>query len=103
MNKAKSKDVTVTQDLGLTSMLVNRGVYVLSPRGKVYTEGEIEQRLFMRHVSAKERRKGFYSKVPKPFTDQDRQQFKNKLSRNFVESCRNSLIKKEIVYYGVSL
>ena len=53
------------KDFGLASMLVNRGVYVLSPRGKVYTKGEMDQRLFMRHVSAKERRKGFYSKEPK--------------------------------------
>ncbi|WP_406564878.1 MULTISPECIES: DUF188 domain-containing protein [Bacillus] len=63
-------------------MLVNRKVYVLSPRGIVYTEGDMDQRLFMRHVSAKERRKSVYSKGPKPFTDEDRQQFKNKLQEN---------------------
>ena len=33
----------------------------------------------MTHVSEKARCKGFYSKGPNPFTEQDRQHFMNKL------------------------
>ncbi len=75
MNHAFKKDIVITQDTGLTSILVNRGVTVLSPRGKKFREEDMEQILHFRFLSAKERRSGTYSKGPKPFTDDDRQHF----------------------------
>ncbi len=75
MNHAKKDDILVTQDTGLASILVNRGVTVLSPRGKEFKEEDMDQILHFCFLSAKERRKGSYSKGPKPFTDEDRQHF----------------------------
>ncbi|TYR82376.1 YaiI/YqxD family protein [Priestia megaterium] len=75
LNHARKNDVVVTQDTGLASMLLNRGVYVLSPRGKYYNEDEMDTVLFFRYVSAKERRAGRYSKGPKPFCEENRQHF----------------------------
>ncbi|MDR4888974.1 YaiI/YqxD family protein [Fredinandcohnia sp. QZ13] len=75
MNHAIKKDIVITQDTGLASILVNRGVTVLSPRGKEFKEEDMEQILHFRFLSAKERRSGSYSKGPKPFTDEDKQHF----------------------------
>lgn len=75
MNHAKKNDIVITQDTGLASILVNRGVISISPRGKVFKEEDMEQILHMRFLSAKERRSGNYAKGPKPFTDDDRLHF----------------------------
>ncbi|WP_342666998.1 YaiI/YqxD family protein [Priestia koreensis] len=76
MNQAKPQDVAVTQDIGLASILVKQGVNVLSPRGRYFEEKDMSEALFMRYVSAKERRAGHYGKGPKRFTDRDRERFK---------------------------
>ncbi|MFE7061100.1 YaiI/YqxD family protein [Sutcliffiella sp. NPDC057660] len=83
LNHARKNDVVVTQDHGLASMLVSRNVYVLSPRGKQYEESEMDMMLHMRFLSAKERRKGNYSKGPKAFSQQNRE--------NFVHSFKKTL------------
>lgn len=81
LNHAKKNDVVVTQDIGLASMLVSRNVYVLTPRGKQYEESEMELSLHMRFLSAKERRKGNYSKGPKAFSAHDRERFVHSLKK----------------------
>ncbi|WP_456278251.1 YaiI/YqxD family protein [Bacillus sp. AK128] len=74
-NHAKRGDVVITQDIGLASLLLGKGIIAVSPRGKQYLEETIGFALNMRYISAKERRKGNFSKGPSPFTNQDRQQF----------------------------
>ncbi|WP_338139466.1 YaiI/YqxD family protein [Priestia megaterium] len=75
LNHAVKQDIVVTQDTGLASMLVSRGVYALSPRGKYYNDDEMNTVLFFRYVSAKERRSGRHTKGPKAFSEEDRQHF----------------------------
>jgi uncharacterized protein YaiI (UPF0178 family) len=74
-NHSKRGDVVITQDIGLASLLLGKGIIAISPRGKQYLEETIGFALNMRYISAKERRKGNFSKGPSPFTNQDRQQF----------------------------
>lgn len=75
MNHAKPNDIAVTQDIGLASVLVNRNIVVLSPRGKQYLEKEMDMVLHLRYLSAKERRSGNYSKGPRAFTEEDKNDF----------------------------
>lgn len=75
MNHTKSKDIVVTQDIGLASILVKSGVYVISPRGKAFLEKDMETALDLRFLNAKQRRSGVYSKGPKAFTKEDAQYF----------------------------
>ncbi|MFC0043184.1 DUF188 domain-containing protein [Metabacillus iocasae] len=75
VNHAKKHDVVITQDTGLASILVKSGVYAISPRGKQYSEEDMNSVLFFRYVSAKERRAGRYPKGPKAFTEADKQHF----------------------------
>lgn len=80
MNNVKSGDVVVTQDIGLASTLLLKGVYVLSPKGILFEENEIRTALDMRYLSAKARRKGVYGKGPKPYSREDRSRFVEQLT-----------------------
>lgn len=75
MNHARKGDFCVTQDIGLASTLLAKGVYVLSPRGTLFEEKGIQTALELRHLSAKARRQGIYGKGPKSFSEKDREKF----------------------------
>jgi uncharacterized protein len=79
MNRAKKYDVVITHDIGLASILVKKGVFVLSPRGKLFTETEMDTVLHIRYAMAKERRNGQYAKGPKPFSVHDKLYFTKRL------------------------
>lgn len=85
VNHCRKGDVVVTQDYGLASLLLPKGVFVLSPRGKEYTEEKMEELLYTRHLSSKQRRAGIKTKGPSKFTQQDVitfcNEFKNILSK----------------------
>ncbi|WP_102345564.1 YaiI/YqxD family protein [Bacillus sp. Marseille-P3661] len=74
-NHIKKDDVAVTQDIGLASLLLSKKVHVISPRGKQYAEENMDQALFSRYLSAKQRRAGYYSKGPSAFSNKDREFF----------------------------
>lgn len=75
LNSIKSGDVLITQDIGLASLVLRKGVYALSPRGTEYKEETINTVLDMRFLAAKARERGDYGKGPKPFTKEDRHNF----------------------------
>jgi len=81
LNNARRGDIVITQDIGLASMLLSAGVYVLSPKGISYDEKEIQTALDLRYISAKARRQGKYGKGPKPFTVIERKRFVQELRR----------------------
>ncbi|MED3624805.1 YaiI/YqxD family protein [Neobacillus thermocopriae] len=88
MNHAGQGDIVVTQDIGLASTLLPTGVQVLSPKGFMFREEEIQTALDIRFLHAKARRRGVFGKGPKPFQEKDRQRFKTELTRilsNFTE------------------
>ncbi|WP_079509783.1 YaiI/YqxD family protein [Mesobacillus jeotgali] len=92
MNHVKKGDFAVTQDIGLASTLIAKGVYTISPRGSLYEEKGIQTALELRYISAKARRQGYYGKGPKPFTEKDREKFieeLNMLLSNFKICSRN--------------
>lgn len=74
-NHISKRDFVVTQDIGLASTLLPKEVSVLSPKGLVYKEKDMDSALQMRFLSAKARRQGQYGKGPKPFSNDDRQRF----------------------------
>ncbi|MEC2076529.1 YaiI/YqxD family protein [Metabacillus fastidiosus] len=71
VNNVRKNNVVVTQDIGLAGLLLKKDVHIVTPRGKQYTEHNIETALQFRYLSAKERRRGKYLKGPKRFTDED--------------------------------
>lgn len=55
-NKIKKADIAITQDYGLASLLLGKGVYVLNQNGFIYTTDNIDKLLFERHILKKSRR-----------------------------------------------
>ncbi len=81
MNHIKAGDVAITQDIGLASTLLPKGVCVLSPRGTLIKDKDIHTALDLRYLSAKARRQGIYGKGPKSLTKEDRKRFVNKFTK----------------------
>ncbi|MEH7108646.1 YaiI/YqxD family protein [Bacillus sp. JJ1764] len=81
MNQAGSGDIVITQDIGLASTLLPRGVTVISPRGSLFEEKDIQTALDLRFLHAKARKKGMYGKGPKPFQTKDRIRFQTVLTK----------------------
>lgn len=73
---AQKGDIIITQDYGLASLLLPKGCHVLHHYGKEYTLENIDRLLQTRHMNALKRQSGQRTKGPKPFTNVDRQAFK---------------------------
>ncbi|MEK1828225.1 DUF188 domain-containing protein [Priestia megaterium] len=96
LNHAVKQDIVVTQDTGLASMLVSRGVYALSPRGKYYNDDEMNTVLFFRYVSAKSDGQAVILKAQRHLVKKIAS-ISFKLLKNVVETCRNLALSEE--YY----
>ncbi|CAI6019076.1 YaiI/YqxD family protein [Cohnella sp. JJ-181] len=79
-NALRASDILVTGDYGLAALGLARGAAVMTPRGKIIGEDDIDGLLAQRHFSAKQRRGGMRTRGPKPFTDEDRDRFQQKLT-----------------------
>lgn len=79
LNRASQADIAITQDLSLASLLLERGVYVLTPRGKLIKSFEIESIMHSKYIRMKEKRQGNYGKGPSAVTKADRELFKREL------------------------
>jgi len=77
MKLAKLGDIIVTQDYGLASLGLAKGCVVLHHKGFSYTNENIDQLLQTRYLSAMARKGGQRTKGPKPFTEEDREQFRD--------------------------
>ncbi|WP_076556375.1 YaiI/YqxD family protein [Salimicrobium flavidum] len=80
LNNVTKGDAVITQDLSLASLLLERGVYVITPRGKQIKSYEIESIMHSKYIRMKEKRQGRYGKGPSALTKQDRLLFKEKFS-----------------------
>jgi uncharacterized protein len=67
----RSGDIIVTQDYGLAAIGLGKGAYVISFRGKIFTEENIDRLLLQRHIDGKIRRSGGKTKGPKPMIKED--------------------------------
>lgn len=56
-NMAQKGDISVTQDYGLATLLIAKGVYTVNQNGFIYTNENIDRMLFERHISKEQRRK----------------------------------------------
>lgn len=68
VKNVKKGDIVITQDYGLAALVLSKGAKAISPRGMIYSEGNIDRLLLQRHVDAKIRRGGGKTKGPKGMT-----------------------------------
>ena len=74
-------DVAVTADIPLASLLVERGVIAIDPRGDLYSIENIGERLSMRDFMDGVRGSGVQTGGARPFGPKDKQNFANALDR----------------------
>jgi len=75
MNRSEPGDLVVSGDYGLACMLLGKKANVISPRGTVFSDRNIDRLMARRHFARKERQKGKYQRGPRPFSDEDRKRF----------------------------
>ena len=78
---AQAGDLAVTQDIPLAALLVPKGVVVMDPRGELFTEENISERLSVRNFMQELRDSGVNTGGPGGFSPQDRQRFAATLDR----------------------
>lgn len=82
----ESKDLVITHDYGLASLCLNKGCFVLHPKGFAYTSKNIDRLLHTRHQHAMARRAKQRTPNPKKYTARDEQKFSQKLQQTLQQN-----------------
>ncbi|MBN2641753.1 MAG: YaiI/YqxD family protein [Victivallales bacterium] len=74
-------DLVITADIPLADRIVHKNAHAINPRGELYTEANIKQRLSMRNFMEELRNNGMETGGPPAFNAKDRQEFANQLDK----------------------
>jgi uncharacterized protein YaiI (UPF0178 family) len=83
-------DFAVTQDIPLASALVPKGVTVINPRGELYTEENIRERLSIRNFMQDIREAGVITPGPKQFGQREKQRFSDTFDRELTKCIKRT-------------
>ncbi len=78
---AQSGDLVITADIPLAAEVVGKGALALNPRGQLYTEENVRERLNLRDMMDELRSAGVITGGPPTISKSDRQAFANQLDR----------------------
>ncbi|PHV72060.1 hypothetical protein CS063_00855 [Sporanaerobium hydrogeniformans] len=79
INKVQAGDIVVTQDYGLAAMVLSKKGHPIHQNGMLYTEDNIDQLLWTRHLAKEARRQGGHLKGPKKRQHENNEAFKQNL------------------------
>ena len=74
-------DLVVTADIPLAALLVEKGATAINPRGEIYTEENVRERLSVRDFMQELRDSGLETGGPAPLGPKDKERFANALDR----------------------
>ena len=74
-------DLVITADIPLAAEVIARGAHALDPRGELYSEDNVRERLAIRNLMQELRSTGALIAGPAPFGQRERQLFANHLDR----------------------
>ncbi len=74
-------DLIITADIPLAALIVEKGAIAINPRGEVYTEENIRERLSMRNFMQELRDSGIDTGGPAPLGPKDKEKFANSLNK----------------------
>jgi uncharacterized protein YaiI (UPF0178 family) len=74
-------DLVITADIPLAAEVIARGAHAIDPRGELYSEDNVRERLAIRNLMEELRSTGEILGGPAPFGHADRQRFANQLDR----------------------
>jgi hypothetical protein len=86
---AEPGDLVITADIPLADRVVAKGAFALNPRGKLYTEANIKDRLAMRDLLNDLRDGGMMTGGPSMFSKKDCQAFVNQLDSFLIRQLKN--------------
>ena len=81
-------DLVITADIPLAAEVIEKGGLALNPRGELYSEANISQRLTMRNFMAEMRDAGVATGGPPPISQKERRDFANQLDRLLIQATR---------------
>jgi len=76
-----ANDLVITADIPLADRVVSKGAYAINPRGELYTEANIKERLATRDFLSELRSNGEITGGPPTFNQKDRRVFADQLDR----------------------
>ncbi len=74
-------DLVITADIPLAAEVIARGAHALDPRGELYSEDNVRERLAIRNLMQELRSTGALIAGPAPLGQRERQLFANHLDR----------------------
>ncbi|GCF93899.1 UPF0178 protein [Enterococcus florum] len=84
-------DILITQDYGLASLTLTKAAHILHQTGWEYSIHTMDNLLEQRYISGKMRQAKQRTKGPKAYTEEDREQFKQKLTQLIETENRKTL------------
>jgi uncharacterized protein len=81
-------DLVITADIPLADRVVAKGAYAINPRGELYTEENIKDRLATRDLLTELRSGGEITGGPQTFNQKDRRAFADQVDRFLTRHCR---------------
>jgi len=75
VDECEAGDLVITADIPLAALVVTKGTHALNPRGELYTEANIKERLAMRNLMEELRGNGMDINGPSTFNHADRKVF----------------------------
>jgi len=77
----KQSDLVITADIPLASEVIKKGAMAINPRGEIYDEENIGERLSMRDFMKDLRDNGLVTGGPSAFGEKEKAQFSNSLNK----------------------
>lgn len=74
-------DIVITADIPLAALVVEKNAIGINPRGEMYTEENVQERLSMRNFLTDLRESGVMTGGPAPFGPKDKEGFANTFSK----------------------
>lgn len=81
VQQMEAGDLVITADIPLAAEVITRGAQALDPRGELYSEDNVRERLAIRNLMQDLRSTGELLGGPATFSHADRQRFANHLDR----------------------
>ena len=75
------EDLVITADIPLADLVVQKGAVAINPRGELYTEENIRERLSVRDFMKELRDSGIETGGPASFGPKDKESFSNSLNQ----------------------
>lgn len=88
VKRVSAGDLVITSDIPLAAEVVEKGGYALSPRGELYSDENIRDRLNMRDFMDTLRDSGIDTGGPSVLSQSDRNTFANKLDQFLTKYAR---------------